>query len=309
MKVNPEVSVIVPIYNEEMSIQEFSSELKKQLDSLKVSYEVIYINDGSTDRTQELIDSLTWSQLRKFEFQSNAGHMYALEVGYAKSQGKLIITIDSDLQHPPNYIKKLIERQKNTGADVVYGIRDSREEDRRFKRWSAASYYFLMRKLSGINIRTNAADFRLITKFVRDILVNLEEENKVYRLLIPSLNFKEAAIYFKADTRKYGKSKYGIKKMGMLAISSVLNFSIKPLRWAIWIGLLVVTLSLFWLSFILIAQINGWLIQGWASLIGAIILFSGVQLLILGVLGQYIGQIYVGAKKRPRYILKNFNDK
>jgi len=286
LKVNPEVSVIVPIYNEEMSIQEFSSELKKQLDSLKVSYEVIYINDGSTDRTQELIDSLTWSQLRKFEFQSNAGHMYALEVGYAKSQGKLIITIDSDLQHPPNYIKKLIERQKNTGADVVYGIRDSREEDRRFKRWSA-----------------------VITKFVRDILVNLEEENKVYRLLIPSLNFKEAAIYFKADTRKYGKSKYGIKKMGMLAISSVLNFSIKPLRWAIWIGLLVVTLSLFWLSFILIAQINGWLIQGWASLIGAIILFSGVQLLILGVLGQYIGQIYVGAKKRPRYILKNFNDK
>ena len=305
---NPKVSIIVPIYNEEIGIQEFSSELKTHLDLLTVSYEVIYINDGSIDRTQEIIDSLNWPQLRKYEFQSNAGHMHALEAGYEKSQGDLIITIDSDLQHPPKYIKKLIEMQENTGADVVYGVRDSREDDSLFKRSSAIFYYFLMRRLSGINIRTNAADFRLITKFVRDIIVNLEEENKVYRLLIPSFNFKEELVYFKADIRKYGKSKYGMKKMGILAISSVLSFSIKPLRWAIWTGLLVVTLSLFWLSFILIAQIKGWAIQGWASLIGAVILFSGVQLLLLGILGQYIGQMYIDTKKRPQYIFRNLND-
>jgi dolichol-phosphate mannosyltransferase len=308
LTINPKVSIIVPIYNEEIGILDFSSELKNCLDLLKVSYEVLYINDGSTDSTQEKINSLEWLQLRKFEFQSNAGHMHALQAGYEKSQGKLIITIDSDLQHPPKYIEKLIEMQENTGADVVYGIRDSRKEDSLFKRWSAGFYYFLMRRLSGINIRTNAADFRLITKFVKDVLVNLEEENKIYRLLIPSFNFKEAVVFFKADPRKYGKSKYGMKKMGMLAISSVLSFSIKPLRWAIWTGLTVVTVSLFWLSFILIAQIKGWAIQGWASLIGAIILFSGVQLLLLGVLGQYIGQIYIGSKKRPQYILRNLND-
>jgi dolichol-phosphate mannosyltransferase len=231
--------------------------------------------------------------------------MKALEAGLEKSTGNLIITMDSDLQHPPAYIKDFITNQKETGAEVVYGIRDLRKEDGLFKRLSAKFYYKLMRKLSGINIRSNAADFRLITKSVRDILVSLEEENKIFRLLIPSLNFQESQIIFQAEKRIHGKSKYGFKNMGSLAISSVLNFSIKPLRWAIWIGLWAVVLSLVWISYVLIAQFSGWVIQGWSSLIAAVILFAGVQLFLLGIVGQYIGQIYVSQQKRPKYLFKN----
>ena len=302
---NPELSVVVPIYNEELGIREFAWQLKSNLDNLKIQYEVIFINDGSTDSSQKIINSIIWPELKCYEFQFNAGHMKALEAGLEKSTGNLIITMDSDLQHPPAYIKEFIKNQKETGAEVVYGIRDLRKEDGIFKRISAKFYYKLMRKLSGINIRSNAADFRLITKSVRDILVSLEEENKIFRLLIPSLNFQESQIIFQAEKRIHGKSKYGFKNMGSLAISSVLNFSIKPLRWAIWIGLWAVVLSLVWISYVLIAQLSGWVIQGWSSLIAAVILFAGVQLFLLGIVGQYIGQIYVSQQKRPKYLFKN----
>lgn len=300
-----DLSIVVPIYNEEFGIVEFAKQLKVNLDQLRIQYEVIFINDGSSDATQDKIDSIKWSELKSFEFQFNAGHMKALEAGYEKSSGKLIITMDSDLQHPPKYIKHLIEKQKETNADVVYGIRDSRKEDSLFKRLTAKFYYSLMRRLSGINIRTHAADFRLITKHVRDTLVELQEENKVFRLLIPSLGYKESEVLFQAEKRIFGSSKYGIKDMGLLAISSVLSFSIKPLRWAIWIGLWAVILSLVWISYVIVAQFEGWVIQGWSSLIAAVILFAGVQLLLLGLVGQYIGQIYVSQQKRPKYLFKN----
>lgn len=302
---NPDLSVVVPIYNEELGISEFAQQLKSNLDDLKIQYEVIFINDGSTDSSQKIINSIIWPELKSYEFQFNAGHMKALEAGLEKSTGNLIITMDSDLQHPPAYIKDFINNQKETGSEVVYGIRDLRKEDGLFKRLSAKFYYKLMRKLSGINIRSNAADFRLITKSVRDVLVSLEEENKIFRLLIPSLNFQESQIVFQAEKRIHGKSKYGLKNMGSLAISSVLNFSIKPLRWAIWIGLWAVVLSLVWISYVLIAQLSGWVIQGWSSLIAAVILFAGVQLFLLGIVGQYIGQIYVSQQKRPKYLFKN----
>ena len=300
----PDLSIVVPIYNEESGIVEFANQLKVDLDKLQIQYEVIFINDGSSDETQEKIDSINWNELKSFEFQFNAGHMKALEAGFEKSSGKLIITMDSDLQHPPKYIRNFIEKQKETTADVVYGIRDSRKEDSLFKRMTAKFYYGIMRKLSGINIRTNAADFRLITKSVRDVLVELQEESKVFRLLIPSLGYKEAEVLFQAEKRMFGSSKYGLKNMGLLALSSVLSFSIKPLRWAIWIGLWAVVLSLVWISYVIVAQFQGWVIQGWSSLIAAVILFAGVQLLILGIIGQYIGQIYVSQQKRPKYLFK-----
>jgi dolichol-phosphate mannosyltransferase len=300
-----ELSVVVPVFNEELGIKEFALELKSHLDSLKIEYEVIFINDGSKDSTQQIIDQIIWPQLRSYEFRFNAGHMSALEAGLKKSKGEKIITMDSDLQHPPAYIKEFLRIQNETSADVVYGIRNSRKEDNFFKRLTASIYYFLMKKLSGINIRANAADYRLIVKEVRDVLISLDEQDKIFRLLIPSLNFREAELSFVADKRKYGKSKYGIKNMGLLAISSVLSFSTKPLRWAIWIGLWAVLISILWIIYIFVAQISGWVIQGWTSLIAAVVLFAGVQLLILGIVGQYIGQIYVTQQRRPKYLFKN----
>jgi dolichol-phosphate mannosyltransferase len=300
-----ELSVVVPVFNEELGIKEFALELRNHLDSLKIDYEVIFINDGSKDSTQQIIDQIIWPQLRSYEFRFNAGHMSALEAGLKKSKGEKIITMDSDLQHPPAYIKEFLRIQNETSADVVYGIRNSRKEDNFFKRLTASIYYFLMKKLSGINIRANAADYRLIVKEVRDVLISLDEQDKIFRLLIPSLNFREAELSFVADKRKYGKSKYGIKNMGLLAISSVLSFSTKPLRWAIWIGLWAVLISILWIIYIFVAQISGWVIQGWTSLIAAVVLFAGVQLLILGIVGQYIGQIYVTQQRRPKYLFKN----
>jgi len=300
-----ELSVVVPVFNEELGIKEFAQELRNHLDSLEIDYEVIFINDGSKDSTQQIIDQIIWPQLRSYEFRFNAGHMSALEAGLKKSKGEKIITMDSDLQHPPSYIKEFLKVQNQTSADVVYGIRDSRKEDNFFKRFTASIYYFLMKKLSGINIRANAADYRLIVKEVRDVLISLDEQEKIFRLLIPSLNFREAELPFVADKRKYGKTKYGIKNMSLLAISSVLSFSTKPLRWAIWIGLWAVLISILWIIYIFIAQISGWVIQGWTSLIAAVVLFAGVQLLILGIVGQYIGQIYVTQQRRPKYLFKD----
>jgi glycosyltransferase involved in cell wall biosynthesis len=300
-----ELSVVVPVFNEELGIKEFAQELRSNLDSLKIEYEVIFINDGSKDSTQQIIDQIIWPQLRSYEFRFNAGHMSALEAGLKKSKGEKIITMDSDLQHPPAYIKEFLRIQNETSAEVVYGIRNSRKEDNFFKRFTASIYYFLMKKLSGINIRANAADYRLIVKEVRDVLISLDEQEKIFRLLIPSLNFREAELPFVADKRKYGKTKYGIRNMSLLAISSVLSFSTKPLRWAIWIGLWAVLISILWIIYIFIAQISGWVIQGWTSLIAAVVLFAGVQLLILGIVGQYIGQIYVTQQRRPKYLFKD----
>ncbi len=299
-----ELSVVVPIYNEEDGILKFSEELKRSLDSLKLNYEVLFINDGSSDKTQEKIDSINWSQLSSFEFQFNAGHMRALEAGFELAKGEMIITLDSDLQHPPKYIEEFIRIKKEQNVDVVYGVRDSRSEDKFIKRLSAKFYYVIMKKLSGINIRENAADFRLITQKVNDVLKNIPDENKIYRLLIPSLKFKEAELIYKADKRILGKTKYSFKKMSLLALSSVLSFSTRPLRWAIWLGLFSVIISLVWITYVIIAQISGWVIQGWTSLIAAVILFSGVQLLLLGIFGQYIGQIYISQQKHPKYLFK-----
>jgi dolichol-phosphate mannosyltransferase len=299
-----DLSVVVPIYNEEEGILNFAEELRKNLDLLNLNYEVLFINDGSSDTTQEKIDSINWTQLLSFEFQFNAGHMRALEAGFEQAKGEMIISLDSDLQHPPSYIKDLIRIKKEQNVDVVYGVRDSRSEDKFVKRLSAKFYYFIMKKLSGINIRENAADFRLITKKVNEVLKSIPDENKIYRLLIPSLKFTEAELVYKADKRILGKTKYSFKKMSLLALSSVLSFSTRPLRWAIWLGLFSVIISLVWITYVVIAQISGWVIQGWTSLIAAVILFSGVQLLLLGIFGQYIGQIYITQQKHPKYLFK-----
>jgi dolichol-phosphate mannosyltransferase len=299
-----DLSVVVPIYNEEEGILNFAEELRKNLDLLNLDYEVLFINDGSSDKTQEKIDSINWNQLLSFEFQFNAGHMRALEAGFEKAKGEMIISLDSDLQHPPSYIKDLIRIKKEQNVDVVYGVRDSRSEDKFVKRLSAKFYYFIMKKLSGINIRKNAADFRLITKKVNEVLKSIPDENKIYRLLIPSLKFTEAELVYKANIRVLGKTKYSFKKMSLLALSSVLSFSTRPLRWAIWLGLFSVIISLVWITYVIIAQISGWVIQGWTSLIAAVILFSGVQLLLLGIFGQYIGQIYITQQKHPKYLFK-----
>jgi dolichol-phosphate mannosyltransferase len=299
-----DLSVVVPIYNEEEGILNFAEELRKNLDLLNLDYEVLFINDGSSDKTQEKIDSINWNQLLSFEFQFNAGHMRALEAGFEKAKGEMIISLDSDLQHPPSYIKDLIRIKKEQNVDVVYGVRDSRSEDKFVKRLSAKFYYFIMKKLSGINIRENAADFRLITKKVNEVLKSIPDENKIYRLLIPSLKFAEAELVYKANIRVLGKTKYSFKKMSLLALSSVLSFSTRPLRWAIWLGLFSVIISLVWITYVIIAQISGWVIQGWTSLIAAVILFSGVQLLLLGIFGQYIGQIYITQQKHPKYLFK-----
>lgn len=301
---NISLSVIVPIFNEEEGILDFAQELRSNLDSLNLNYEVLFINDGSTDKTQEKINSINWQQLKSFEFQFNAGHMRALESGFDLAQGGRILTLDADLQHPPKYISEFLKIQEEHQVDVVYGVRDTRSEDKFLKRLSAKIYYFLMRKLSGINIRENAADFRLITRKVNEILKEIPDENKIYRLLIPSLKFKESQLIYKADKRIAGKTKYSFKKMSLLALTSVLSFSIRPLRWAIWLGLFSVILSLIWITYVLIAQISGWVVQGWTSLIAAVILFSGVQLLLLGIFGQYIGQIYITQQKHPKYIIK-----
>ena len=216
----PELSVIVPIYNEESVIDLFCSELRAELDKLEIQYQVIFINDGSTDKTQSIIEHINWPQLEIYELLSNQGQMRAILEGLIKSKGQLLITLDADLEHPLNYIKDFINKQKETQADVVYGCRIDRS-DRFFKRTSAQVYYFLMNKISGFNIRSNAADFRLITESTKNQLLAIGNQDIIFRIVIPSLKLREAEILYVAQKRKLGTSKYTLKKMFCLGVKSI----------------------------------------------------------------------------------------
>ena len=298
------LSVVVPIYNEELAIKEFARCLKSELDKLGIEYQVIFVNDGSVDLTQKVIESIDWKQLEKYELQYNSGHMNAIYAGLEKSEGQFVLTMDSDLEHPPFYIKDFLSKQRETNADVVYGIRENRSSEKKLKKLLAVFYYFAIKKLTGVKLRSDAAEFRLISREVRNILISLPNYTNIYRILIPSLNFREEAIFYSVGRRIAGHSKYTLSRMMNLGIQSILSFSIRPLQIAIWIGFMTLAMSIIWIIYVFTAIFKDWVVPGWSSLIFAILFLSGIQLLILGIIGQYIGQIYQNQQNKPRFIFK-----
>ena len=292
------LSVVSPFYNESEVIVDFCKQLRQVLIEMKIKYEVILVNDASTDNSCKKIMSLEWEECKIINLQKNVGHQNALSIGLELSKGKFVVTLDSDLQHPPVLIPKLLEIILLKKVDVVQCVRLLRKEDTLVKRLTALIYYKLIKFLTNIPIVENAADFRIMSRSAVDMLNNLPE-SKIFRLLLPFIGFRTAFIEFEAEKRFAGKSKYTLRKMFALALSSSISFSIRPLYWIIVVGFTLSILSLFWVIAILVSFTLGKNVAGWTSLASLSLMFGGFQLFTIGTIGIYVGKILEILKKRP----------
>ena len=305
LKVNvPEISIVVPVFNEELVIVEFLNNLGKVLLEHSIKAEIILVDDGSTDATIEMAHKTSMENLRIISLNQNYGHMVAIEAGYAQSQGDFILSMDGDLQHPPSLIPSLLNEIRKPKTDVVIAFRSNRNRDSYLKRFTAAIYYKLLRFLSGVELKENAADFRILTRRALEVLLEIRDPKKVYRVLIPSLGFNIKYLSYVADIRFAGQTKYSLRKMLSLAGESILGGSLKPLKLSFWAGIVAMVASFLWLINIVIVKLNDSVIPGWSSLAIALIFVSGVQLFSIGVLSLYIAKMYTILQSRPKYLMQ-----
>lgn len=304
------LSVVVPMFNEEAVLPVFVERLRPVLDALEhdgvsVTYEVVCVDDGSRDRTGErLIEQhAAWPHLRVVRLLRNAGHQAALTAGLESCRGEFAVTIDADLQDPPETIPAMLHLAMNEGLDVVYAIRNDRSSDSPLKRQTAAFYYRVMRRLSGPQLPENAGDFRLVSRRVIDALSALPEHGRVYRLVIPWFGFPSGEVTYRRDRRAAGKTKYPIHRMFSLGLDSVTAFSAAPLRFATVAGLLGTLLSLFAMTWAVVGSFTGRTVPGWTSLVATVGLLGAIQLLCLGLLGEYVARLFVASQQRPTYLI------
>ncbi len=299
----PELAVVAPFYNEQGSLPAFLEALSDILTRLDIDFEVILVDDGSTDAWRQDLRVSPSLHCRVVELVSNSGHQAALDAGLQETTADFVITMDSDLQHPPEVIAEMLAVAKKSGCDVVYAQREGRREDSFFKRWTGEAYYRSMKWLSGLPVEANAADYRLMSRFVVDILNNMPDR-KVFRLLIPALNFRAETVTYRANPRYAGKSKYGLWRMLSLAKRSVIQFSLKPLRLVASLGVIVSAIAFFWVIYAGIQWLTGATVAGWTSLMAVTLLLGGAILFSLGVIGEYLGEVYETVKGRPSYIIQ-----
>ncbi len=299
------LSVVVPMYNEEAVLAVLFARLRPVLDYLHVPYEIVAVDDGSKDRTAQIVleQRRTWQELRLVRLMRNSGHQAAITAGMTAAVGDFVVTLDADLQDPPEVIPAMLEKARAEGADVVYGVRSDRSTDTPFKRQTAAIYYWLMRKVAGPHVPSNAGDFRLMSRRVIEALNQLPEDGRVYRLIVPWFGFPSATVSYQREERAAGSTKYPLGKMVLLTTDSIVTFSGGPLRFATWLGVFSAVLCVLVGIFIIIGVIGGQTVPGWASTVLAVGGIGAIQLFCLGILGEYIGRIFSGTLRRPLYLI------
>ena len=268
-------------------------------------YELICVDDGSKDATAALLRAarVDWPQLRIIRLRANAGHQGALTAGLAAAAGDYVVTIDADLQDPPELIGEMLERAVTDNVDVVYAVRSDRQSDSAFKRGAAGLYYWLARRFAGPQVPAHAGDFRLMSRAAVDALHSLPERHRVYRLLIPWLGFPSATVTYTRSARAAGTTKYPVSKMFRLATDSITSFTAAPLRLATWLGAGGFAVCLLLGIGAIVAALFGKTVPGWASLTVAMLFLGAVQLLCLGLLGEYVGRLYAETQRRPLYFV------
>jgi dolichol-phosphate mannosyltransferase len=301
------VSVVVPCYNEESVIEETNAQLNSVLGGQFTDYEIVYVNDGSKDRTRELL--LTFKQnfpkVKSVHFSRNFGHQPAVSAGIKYATGDYIIIIDADLQDPPALIPDMVKKAQEENANVVYAVRKSRMGESWFKKMTAKYYYRLINSMSETQLPLDTGDFRLIDRKVANVFNNIEERQKYIRGIITWIGFKQVPIEYNREERFAGETHYPLSKMIQFAMRGLLYFSKKPLTIATNLGLTLVGLSVLFF----IAQFVKWIFYpqtfeiGWMSIFGSIIFFGGIQMLSIGILGAYIGNIFDEIKNRPEYVV------
>jgi polyisoprenyl-phosphate glycosyltransferase len=300
----PLLSIVVPCFNEDGCIGEMTRRLHAALDPLECDWEAIFVDDGSTDETAERLSELAASDPRVgyVSFSRNFGHQMALLAGMARTKGDAVISLDGDLQHPPELIPVLVEHWRD-GFDVVYTVREG-NEGHALKEIVSASFYRILRSLTGVDIPTGGADFRLLDRVVADALLACEERFVFVRGLVPWLGFRRKAVAYAARERFAGSTKYVFARMLRFALDGVFSFSIVPLRMISVLGGVTVALGvLYGFYSIGVFLFTDSAVSGWTSLVVLVLVFSGTQLLSLGILSEYVGRIYEEVKRRPRYIV------
>ena len=308
------VYLVVPCYNEEEVLPHTVSALTSKLASLIESKQVasssriLFVDDGSKDKTWELIMEYHHDNryIEGLKLSCNKGHQNALLAGLiaAKEYADCVISLDADLQDDIQVLDQFIDRFHD-GCDVVYGVRKNRETDSRFKRMTAHGFYNFMRIL-GVDLVYDHADYRLLSKRALEALSEYREVNLFLRGIVPLIGFKRDYVFYDRHNRAAGESKYPFKKMVAFAIDGVTSFSVRPLKIISNVGVIVSIISVFGLLYALISYLCGVTVPGWTALISSIWLLGGIQMLCIGVVGEYVGKIYSEVKSRPRYIVERF---
>ncbi len=302
----PNYSFIIPIYNEEETLPELFSRINTVMDNMDGLVELIFVNDGSCDRSLKMIRELHQKDQRVcyLSFARNFGHQIAVTAGLNFARGKVIIVLDGDLQDPPELIPDMVEKWRQ-GYEIVYAQRIKRHKESWFKRFSAYTFYRILKYLADVDIPTDTGDFCLMDRKVVDILNAMPERNRYIRGLRSWVGFHKTAVYFERNPRFAGEVKYTFRKSLALAIDSLVSFSKVPLRLSTYLGLISAALALFMSFLVLYWRLNfpDSPLTGLATIVISIFFLGSVQLISIGILGEYIGRIYEEVKGRPLYTL------
>jgi len=300
-------SVVAPVFNEVQSVERFHERCSVALASTGRAYELIYVDDGSRDGSWEVLKRLAAgdAHVRLVRLSRNFGHQSAISAGLENAGGDTVIVIDADLQDPPEVIPDLIARWRN-GADIVYAVRRRREGESAFKRASASLFYRVLRWLADVDVPLDAGDFRLMSRRAVDALLAMPEHDRYVRGMVAWIGFETDKVAYERDARYAGETKYPISKMTRFALDGIIGFSMRPLRIATWLGL-IVSLTAFVLAVALvIARLLGHIpVQGWTSLAVLVLLIGGVQLVTIGVMGEYMARIYNEVRGRPLFLVRD----
>jgi dolichol-phosphate mannosyltransferase len=293
------------MYNEADVLPLLVERLRPVLDAIGERYEVVAVDDGSTDATAAQLFGLRrmWPALRIVRLRRNSGHQAALTAGLHRAVGEYVVSLDADLQDPPEKITEMLALARTHNLDIVYGVRRDRSADTAGKRHTAGLYYWLMARMAGVKIRSNAGDFRLLSRASVDALKQLPERQPVYRLLVPWLGFPSGEVGYVRARRAAGRTKYPLRKMLSLATDSVTNFSAAPLRLATWLGLVSFFFCLLMFIYVALSYVLDETVRGWASMIATVLFLGGAQLLCLGLFGEYLGRLYAAVQGRPSYFI------
>jgi len=300
------LSIVVPVFNEEAVLPETYRRLTAVMEKLKEPYELLFVNDGSKDKSGVILEELAQKdrRVRVVHFARNFGHQAAITAGMDYARGEAVVVIDADLQDPPEVILEMVAKWRE-GYEVVYGKRIKREGETFFKRFTASLFYRFLQRMTNVDIPLDTGDFRLLDQKVVEIMRLLREKNRFVRGLVSWVGFRQIALPYVREKRFAGETKYPLRKMLKLAWDGITAFSDKPLKVASYIGFTLSLLSFIYLLVVLIGKLFGQsTVPGWASIVVINLFFNGVILIILGVMGEYIGRIYDEAKNRPLYIVE-----
>jgi len=301
------LSVVVPCFDEEAIIAQTHQRLRTVLAGLaNIDWEIIYVDDGSRDRTLTLLREIQAEddRVRVLSLSRNFGHQIAASAGLEAASGDVVLLIDADLQDPPELLPDMLQRWRD-GVDVVYGVRAARAGESRFKRLSASLYYRLINRLSSTPIPIDTGDFRLMDRRVVNAVLAMPERDRFLRGMVAWTGFRQEPIRYHREARSAGESKYPLRRMLRFAADGLLSFSLVPLRLAVYLGLLASVLALAGIAYALVLRMftSIW-VPGWTLLFIAVLFLGGVQLLFLGIIGEYLGRIYWEVKRRPLYLIK-----